>query len=765
MIPTYMILLRITFILGLSLATSSLMKPDALHASFLVLPLLGFIAAGYLLLRAHSLNEHLSHWGEAQTAHLDKLPSKWIPALIVTAAGLSLFTELVIIRWYSSVYPLLAFYKNFSLLACFLGLGLGYAMASKKQIPLVMVVPVLLTQVIIFTIYNLRTWDDISLNSLFLSPMTEQVSLGLVQTSSAQVASIFITYTNLTVVFILTVLALVPIGQLCGRLMQRGERIPAYGFNLLGSLLGIGLILFMSSLWSPPLIWFLIVCAGLGIFLHFHKTIFSIHLLSSAVLLMIVGWPVSPGVEEIHSPYQVLEMRPTARGHSLISINAARHYHQDIYNFSEQWDAPEIPAYTSTRFFMNLPYLAYGKTPERVAVVGAGSGNDTAAALRSGAAQVDAIEIDPAIILLGKMYHPEKPYSQPRTTVYNEDARTFLRQTDKVYDLIVYGYLDSHTLLSHGTSVRLDSFVYTREGLTDARNHLQEHGLLTLGFANSSDEIGKKISLLIKQVFGEYPQCYQSKDGTLNLFVQNKQGNFTTPAELVNHPDITDKSEYYRNLDVHVDLPSDDWPFFYMTVREIPFSYLTLLAFILVLSLLFVGLFLRRSGLGKELPFFLLGVGFMLVETKAITELGLLYGNTWHVIGFVILGVLLMAFLANTLVYYFPIRKTWIPWVLLIMTIVGGYLLSVYGGSDRLPAEKITLLVILTVPIFFSGLLFSTLIPRAGSIHGAMAMNILGAMVGGALEYNSMLFGFSSLYLIALACYAPLGFYVLRGSS
>ena len=36
-----------------------------------------------------------------------------------------------------------AFYKNFGLLACFLGLGLGYALAGRARIPGVLVLPLL----------------------------------------------------------------------------------------------------------------------------------------------------------------------------------------------------------------------------------------------------------------------------------------------------------------------------------------------------------------------------------------------------------------------------------------------------------------------------------------------------------------------------------------------------------------------------------------------------------------------------------------------
>jgi hypothetical protein len=48
---------------------------------------------------------------------------------------------------------------------------------------------------------------------------------------------------------------------------------------------------------------------------------------------------------------------------------------------------------------------------------------------------------------------------------------------------------------------------------------------------------------------------------------------------------------------------------------------------------------------------------------------------------------------------------------------------------------------------------FSTLLRRTENVSEAMAYNLMGAMLGGALEYNSMRFGFSSLYLIALGLY------------
>jgi len=60
---------------------------------------------------------------------------------------------------------------------------------------------------------------------------------------------------------------------------------------------------------------------------------------------------------------------------------------------------------------------------------------------------------------------------------------------------------------------------------------------------------------------------------------------------------------------------------------------------------------------------------------------------------------------------------------------------------------------VLTLPLLFSGIVFSTLLSSKGQISGMIAMNLLGAICGGLLEYNSMYFGFQFLYLIAMGCY------------
>jgi hypothetical protein len=113
-----------------------------------------------------------------QSEFLDSTPDKYLGIAIFTSAALSLFLELSIIRWQGTVFELFAFYKNFSLLACFAGLGLGYALGSRKLIPLFLAAPLFCWQfaLLLGLRYGLAANNRLSLKML---PFSEQQNMGL----------------------------------------------------------------------------------------------------------------------------------------------------------------------------------------------------------------------------------------------------------------------------------------------------------------------------------------------------------------------------------------------------------------------------------------------------------------------------------------------------------------------------------------------------------------------------------------------------------
>lgn len=677
----------------------------------------------------------------AQAQFLDSIAVKNVNVAILFSAALSLFLELAIIRWQSSIFEFFAFYKNFSLLACFLGLGLGYALAERDRISLVLAIPLLAWQ------FGFMTLVRFGPRTPFRAiPFREQLTMGF---GMSRLTAIVALYGLLTVVFLLTALAFIPVGQLCGRLMERRQKLTAYGFNLLGSLIGVLLMFLLSFLWAPPLVWFVLCFLAILLFSLRNPTSILIGTISAVVCIIILAWPVNPLWARIYSPYQLLEI-----GHSedtgLTLIRAAGNYYQRIFDFSE--DKPSSRG-TMVRKYYELPYQAHPQLGN-VAVVGAGTGNDVAAALRLGAGHVEAIEIDPAIVLAGKTSHPEKPYDNPRVHVEVNDARSFLRRTDQKFDLIVYGLLDSHTLLSHGSSLRLDSFVYTVEGLREARNRLKSDGVLSLSFSVISNELGRKIYLMLQEVFdGRPPVSVSTRYDNSVMFLESNDKNWVPPPKLSEDAGFTNQTKYYANPSLRADVSTDDWPFFYMPRRIYPVSYLIMVLQILVLSVALTANFSGESPRFSHLSFFFLGMGFMLVETKGITEMGLTFGNTWQVIGFVIAGILTMAFFGNCAVQRLNIKRPVVAYLFLLASLALGWFVARSGGFASTPLGRLETAIMLTCPLLFSGIVFSTTLSQKGQVSGIMASNLLGAICGGLLEYNSMYFGFRSLYVIAMACY------------
>ena len=140
----------------------------------------------------------------------------------------------------------------------------------------------------------------------------------------------------------------------------------------------------------------------------------------------------------------------------------------------------------------------------------------------------------------------------------------------------------------------------------------------------------------------------------------------------------------------------------------------------------------------------------MLIETKSITEMAKIFGSTWLVTSVVIGSILLMAFFANYLVIKKIKISSFQTYFLLFFSLFLGFYYSSYGfESIQKNIINFVLPLILALPILFSGLAFSKELFKLNSVPKALSSNILGAMFGGFLEYNSMYFGFSFLYIIA----------------
>ncbi len=400
-----------------------------------------------------------------------------------------------------------------------------------------------------------------------------------------------------------------------------------------------------------------------------------------------------------------------------------------------------------------MPYRLLGRAPRRALVVGAGTGNDVAVLLDEGVEHVDAVEIDPVILDLGE-HHPDHPYASPRVRRINTDARSFLNRSDQRYDVVVFGTLDSMTRLSALSNVRLDNFVYTTDCLRAARDLLTPDGALVMYYMVPTGYVDLRLSGMVTEAFGETPLVVDQNYGLFNRIIMAGPGfdAHDGAQRRAAAPGVR-----ARVLE-RVELPSDDWPYLYLARRGISGFYLTLAAAFAGLAILGVAAAseeMRRSIGSRRIDWemFLFGLGFLLLETRSVTEMNLVWGGTWlsNVVVFgSILGVVLLATLLSML------RR--VPYHLSMAGLTASLLLAYAIPAQRLMAAstagKLALsMLFVGAPICFASLCFASLFRARQHVASAFGWNLLGAVAGGLLEFSSMAVGLKALLLVALAAY------------
>jgi hypothetical protein len=165
----------------------------------------------------------------------------------------------------------------------------------------------------------------------------------------------------------------------------------------------------------------------------------------------------------------------------------------------------------------------------------------------------------------------------------------------------------------------------------------------------------------------------------------------------------------------------------------------------------------RRSNaaLGRwSWHFFILGAGFMLLETKSIVQFALLWGSTWLSASLSIAAVLGMALASAVVAARVRIERRRLVAAALLALIVVNYLVPVgrIAFSSR-AAESVFYAALVFSPVFCAGLLFSASFRESSATAADFGANLLGAIAGGVGEYVSLLAGYQALLLLVAGCY------------
>jgi hypothetical protein len=690
-------------------------------------------------------------------ASIEPSPQQWSWWTLVAASFLTLFAELVLIRWLGTEVRVFAYVKNLALLLCFLGFGLGCAL-SKYPVRWISSASALLGLVMLVRLpwHSQKLLEGLS-QALGAGQDIQIWSTGTVRNWPDFLSSAFLT----AVLLFLITCIFVPLGQTVSRQLEiTASPLRGYSWNLAASIVGIGAVFAVSWNMLPPTFWFGIVFCGIA----FLQPTVRRRLWSLSLIVPIAFLLHDSSTQQhfsIWTPYQQIEFAqenfPDGEFDRAI-INVNHTGYQYLVNLSPDFLArhPNLLNKPPDENPYNLPFRFASPRP-RVLIVGSGAGNDVAAAVRNQSQSVDAVEIDPAILALGER-HPEHPYSSPVVTAHLTDGRAFMKRATGPYDLVLFGLLDSHTQLSDYSNMRIDSFVYTEESFREAAALLAPDGVLFIKFQVTRPWLGLRLTEMLRHVFGKEPFVFQA-DSTYATggacFVISRSGRvedqLARDSRLLQF--VTKNRPVF--LDDHpVPETTDDWPYLYQEGRWLPGIFISISGLVVLLGGV---LYWRIPEARQQIPslfFFGMGAGFLLLETQIISRLALYFGTTWQVNGVVIGAILTALLLANTIIE--KQAKPWPSW-LTVGGLIGGIAIAYAIPFSRIPGSAGLVgwiaAAVFSVPVFFAGVLFATQFRRVTSPGAALGANMLGAVVGGLLENLSLLIGLKALLLVALGLY------------
>jgi hypothetical protein len=200
---------------------------------------------------------------------------------------------------------------------------------------------------------------------------------------------------------------------------------------------------------------------------------------------------------------------------------------------------------------------------------------------------------------------------------------------------------------------------------------------------------------------------------------------------------------------------TDDHPFPYLRTRTLPALYVVSLALVLVVSLIAVRLTggpLRKMRAYADL--FLMGVAFLLLETKNVVQFALLFGTTWFVNALVFAGVLLSVLAAVAVSKRLTMRRPELLYGVLAASLAVAFFLPPAWLLDLAIVPRfLAAVAVAFAPIFTANLVFTQRFKDTGDSTAAFGANLLGAMVGGVLEYLALITGYRLLLVLVAVLY------------
>jgi hypothetical protein len=632
-----------------------------------------------------------------------------------------LFVELALIRWTAANDIHLAYLTNFVLLASFLGIGIGFLRAARGP--------------------DLLPWAPVALAALvgfvLLFPVYVRLEDG--STYGAFGWAALPRWVGLAAIFVLTVAVMAAIGHGVARVFVRFRPLDAYRLDILGSIAGIVVFSALSFLEAPPIAWGAIASALLLVLIGRRPQVLA---LVAVVALLALE---SSNGNDHWSPYYKVTAVYQKAPHRVGGVVTSDTLTISANNIPHQTAYPVATLAKIERFYF-FPYRHVTGPLDNVLVVGAGNGNDVAVALAEGAKHVDAVEIDPEIQALGRKLHPNHPYQDSRVSVHIDDGRAFIEQTKHSYNLIMFALPDSLTLLAGQGALRLENYLFTKESMKTVERHLKPGGTFAM-YNYYEPFLLNRYAGTLDDVFGHAP-CVELGDS----LASRRQAVLTAGAGAT----VDCKTPWQP---VKVSEPTDDYPFPYLQHRSIPGFYWHALLLMLGASVLLIGLAAGGSvrvfgRMRSYIDLACMGAAFLLLETKNVVQFALLFGTTWFVNSLVFAGVLISVWLAVETARHVRLPPLPVLYGLLLAALIVAWAVPQDSLLSLSPVPRFFAAVAIAfAPIFVANLVFAKRFAAVGSSTVAFAANLLGAIVGGLLEYLSLVTGYRFLLVVVAMLY------------